>query len=141
MRRALFAIALLAILFVAAPPPAIATDTMNPGSEPILTVNITASGDIDITVWITVPQYMATWTSFQRDGLTTMTAAIPVTVTAPATATLRGLTADISSSPHWRLAECTGTGTAHGDIDTTTKPAPALIASTDGGLLGQPLRR
>ncbi len=149
MRRKLFAalIALLAILFVAAPPPVIA-DTKS-GSEPILTVTIT-SGDIDTTLFAVMfwarddtESAMATWTSFQRgDGLTIAATAIPVTVSplGSAMATLRGPTDNISGSPHWRLANCTGTGTAHDDgKGTDTRKPTALIAS--GGLLGQPLRR
>ncbi|MBI2624208.1 hypothetical protein HYW67_01805 [Candidatus Parcubacteria bacterium] len=149
MRRALFVlIALLAILFVVAPPPAIANTKS--GSEPILTVTSVTitSGDMPGTIQFAITQgefertllATATWTAFQRgDGLTI--AAIPTVATVPDTAAMSARAPDPATHrtlyEPWRLADCTGT--AHGDIDTTTKPAPtALIAN--GGFLGQ-LRR
>ncbi|MBI2625764.1 hypothetical protein HY573_00550 [Candidatus Parcubacteria bacterium] len=150
-RTTLFAalIALLAILVVAAPPPAIA-DTKS-GSEPILTIAST-SGDMDGTILFAITfggtvfrddtesAATATWTSFQRSGPTITATAIPVVSTVPTgTATVRDMaTPGAFSGQPWRLVNCTGTGTAHDGTDTR-KPM-ALIAST-GGLPGQPLRR
>lgn len=145
MRRLFgLALALLAILFVAAPQPVIA-DTVKSGSEPVLTITIASRDGITlVTVFRDdTESAMATWTSFQRDGLTISATAIPVTSPlGPATATLRSLTPDMSNSPHWRLADCTGTPAHDGTTATDTlKPTgTALIVSASGGLLG-PLRR